>query len=154
MTAGAAGRVLWNGQPIGFLGNIDRAIADKLSLRDLPAAAELDLAPLLAGNRRVPQLRELPKFPAVRRDISLIVQMNLPYEKIDSLIRGLSLPFMETIDFVTTYRGKPLDPSTKSVTITLVFRSPSATLTSEQVESSVEQAIAAAKTQLGATLRT
>jgi phenylalanyl-tRNA synthetase beta chain len=150
---GACGRVVWADQTIGFIGKIDRAIGDKLGLRDLPAVAEIDLAPLLAGSRHVPQLHPLARFPAVRRDLSLIVKENLPFEKIESLIHGLRLESLEAIDFVTTYRGKPLETGTKSVTITLVFRSPSATLTSEQVEVSVQKAIEAAKSQFGATVR-
>ena len=55
---------------------------------------------------------------------------------------------------MTTYRGKPLEKGTKSVTITLVFRSPAETLTSEQVEASVGRVVEAAKRDLGATLRT
>jgi phenylalanyl-tRNA synthetase beta chain len=151
---GAAGRIVWGDQTVGFLGQIDRAVAEKLSLRDVPAAAEIELSPLLIGSRQVPQLHPLPRFPAVRRDISLIVPENLRFEKIESLVKQLNLEFMESIEFVTAYRGKPLDAGSKSVTITLVFRSPSITLTSEQVEASVQKAIEAAKQQLGATLRT
>jgi phenylalanyl-tRNA synthetase beta chain len=149
----AGGRVVWGDQTIGYLGEIDRAVGEKLSLRDLPAAAELELAPLLAGSRHIPQLHPLARFPAVRRDVSLIVPENLRFEKIESLIHGLNLEFLESIDFVTAYRGKPLETGFKSVTIALVFRSASATLTSEQVEASVQKATAAAKTRLGATLR-
>jgi phenylalanyl-tRNA synthetase beta chain len=149
----ACGRVDWGDEPIGFIGKIDSAIAAKISLREAPVALELDLAPLLAGHRRVQQLQPLPSFPAVRRDLSLIVAETVPFEKIGTMVRGLNLPFLEAIEFVTTYRGKPLDAGTKSVTITLVFRCPNATLTSEQVETSVQKAVAAAKTQLGATLR-
>jgi phenylalanyl-tRNA synthetase beta chain len=109
--------------------------------------------PLLAGHRHVPQLRELPRFPSVRRDLSLDVAENVPFEKIQSLVQSLNLPFLETIDFVTTYRGKPLAAGIKSVTITLVFRSPSATLTSEEVEASVQRAIQSAAQNLAATIR-
>jgi phenylalanyl-tRNA synthetase beta chain len=151
--AGAAGRIIWGEEVVGFLGQIDRPVTDKISLRHVPAAAELELAPLLAGHRHVPQLRELPKFPSVRRDISLIVAENIRFEKIQSLVGGLKLDNLEELEFVTTFRGKPLEAGTKSVTIALVFRSPSATLTSEVVESSVQRVIAAAKEQLGATLR-
>jgi len=151
---GAAGRIVWGYYgTIGFLGQIDAAIAGKLSLRDIPAAAELDLAPLLAGARDVPQLKTLSRFPAVQRDVSLVVPENLRFEKIESLIRGLNLEFLESIDFVTTFRGKPFETGFKSVTIALVFRSPVATLTGEQVEGSVQKAIDAAKGKLGATLR-
>jgi phenylalanyl-tRNA synthetase beta chain len=148
------GQILWAGEPIGFLGKIDPAVSGKISLRHTPVAAELELAPLLAAHRHVPQLKELPKFPPVRRDLSLIVPASLPFGKIDTLIRALNLHDLESLEFVTTYRGKPLDAASKSVTITLVFRSPTTTLTGEQVESSVRKAIEAAQLQLGATLRT
>jgi len=151
--AGAVGRLVWKGQSIGYLGEIDRAVAGKLSLRDIPAAAEIDLAPLLAGARDVPQLKPLSRFPAVQRDVSLVVAENIRFEKVESLVRGLNLPFLESIEFVTTFRGKPLEAGFKSVTIALVFRSPSATLTGEQVEDLVQTAIEAAKKTLGATLR-
>jgi phenylalanyl-tRNA synthetase beta chain len=109
---------------------------------------------LLAGAQHVPQLHPLPRFPSVRRDISLIVAEATRYHELAMLLRSLKLENLEDLEYVTTYRGKPLEKQTKSVTTTLVFRSPSATLTSEQVEASVQRAIAAAKDQLGATLRT
>ena len=148
------GRIYWGDEAIGFLGKIDAGVAGKLSLRHTPMAAEMELGALLAGHRHVPQLKELPKFPPVRRDISLIVRAGLAFEKIESLIRGLKLPDLESLEFVTAYRGKPLDAGQKSVTITLVFRSSTTTLTSEHVESSVRLAVEAAQKELGATLRT
>jgi phenylalanyl-tRNA synthetase beta chain len=151
--AGACGRIEWGDATVGFIGKIDRAVGEKLSLRELPAAAELELAPLLAGSRHVPQLRDLPRFPGVRRDVSLIVQENIRFEKIESLLRDLALPFLEGIEFVTAYRGKPLESGTKSVTITLVFRSPTGTMTSDEVEASVQKAVAAATERLGAAVR-
>ena len=40
---GAAGRIEWGGVAVGYVGKIERAVAEKLSLREIPAAAELDL---------------------------------------------------------------------------------------------------------------
>jgi phenylalanyl-tRNA synthetase beta chain len=68
-------------------------------------------------------------------------------------VRKLSLPDLEDVAFVTTYRGKQLDKGQKSLTITLSFRSPTATLTSEQVETSVRRVADEAQKQLNATLR-
>jgi phenylalanyl-tRNA synthetase beta chain len=149
----ACGRIEWNGTPVGFLGVIDRATAEKLSLRGRPAAAEIELGPLLGGARHVPTLKPLPRFPAVRRDLSLVVAESVRFEKLANVIRGVNPQFLEDVEYVTAYRGKPLEPGTKSVTITLVFRSPTDTLTGEQVESSVKPVIAAAKDKLSATLR-
>jgi phenylalanyl-tRNA synthetase beta chain len=141
----ACARIEWAGQPVGWIGKIDRAISEKIGLREIPAAAELDLEPLLAGMQQVPQLKPLPKFPAVKRDLSLVVSESTRYEKIESLIRNQKPRDMETLQYVTTYRGKPLEKGQKSVTVTLVFRSPTQTLTSENVDAAMQQVVEAAK---------
>lgn len=144
---GACGRVEWGGQSVGFVGKIDRAVAERLSLRDIPAAAELEMTALIAGARAVPQLRPLPAFPAVRRDLSLVVPESTRYEAVESLIREQKSALLEGVEYVTTYRGKPLEKGAKSVTMTLIFRSPERTLTGEEVEASVQKVIEAAKGQ-------
>ncbi|HXE52867.1 MAG TPA: phenylalanine--tRNA ligase subunit beta [Tepidisphaeraceae bacterium] len=149
----AAGRIEWGGQIVGYLGKIDRAVVDKLGLRQIPAAAELELLPLVEAAQRVPQQKPLPMFPAVRRDLSLVVPESMRYEQIETLIRSMKPELMEDLEYVTTYRGKPLEKGQKSVTVTLIFRSPSGTLTGEQVDATVQKVIDAARTQLGATLR-
>jgi phenylalanyl-tRNA synthetase beta chain len=150
---GACGRIEWGGRAIGFIGRINRASIEKLALRATPAGAALDLSALLEGAQHVPQLRALPRFPSVRRDLSLIVAEATRYQEVEELLRSLALEHLEEIEYVTTYRGKPLERGTKSVTVTLIFRSPAVTLTSEQIEASVQRAVAAAKGRLGATLR-
>jgi phenylalanyl-tRNA synthetase beta chain len=150
---GAAGRIEWGGETIGWIGKVDRSVVEKLSLRETPVAAELDLQSLLKHTQHVPQLKPLPRFPSVQRDISVLVTDAIAYEQIDSIIRKTRSDNLEDWQYVTTYRGKPLEKGTKSVTVTLIFRSPETTLTSEQVEGSVQKIVAAAKDQIGATLR-
>ncbi len=149
----ACGRIDWGGRRVGHMGRIDRSICAKLDLRQTPCAAELELSELITGAQLVPQLRSLPRFPAVRRDVSLIVPEATRYQQLDQLVRALNLQDLEALEHVTTYRGKPLEPGTKSVTITLVFRSSSGTLTSDEVESSVRRVVDESKQKLNATLR-
>lgn len=149
---GACGRIEWGGEVVGYLGRISRTVSDKTSLREFPAAAELEMAPLLAGTQLVPQLRPLPEFPAAPRDLSLVVPESVRYEQIESLIRSVNPESLEGIGYVTTYRGKPLEKGTKSVTVTLLFRSAARTLTGDEVESEVQKVTAAAKAK-GWTLR-
>ena len=152
-TKDAAGLVLWGGQQVGRMGQIAAAGCDLLSLRCRPFAAELDLSAMIAGCQHVPQLVHLPKYPAVRRDLSLILGETARYEEVEKLIRQLQLPDLENIEYVTTYRGKPLEKGQKSLTLTLVFRSSETTLTTGQVEESVQRIMDAAKAQMNATLR-
>jgi phenylalanyl-tRNA synthetase beta chain len=149
----SAGRIDWNGKAIGSIGMVNKAVVGKLGLRSVPAAAQLELAPLLAGARHVPQLRPLPRFPAVRRDLSLDMADKTRYAEIEKTIRHLNLANLEDIEFVTTYRGKPLEKGQKSVTITLIFRSSTSTLTSEEIDASLQRAVEATGQSLGATVR-
>jgi len=151
--SGASGRVEWGGQIIGYIGTVAGRVCDTLGLRTAPTAVELELEPLLAGAQLVPQLKPLPKYPSVRRDVSLVLSEPTRFEQIDQVVKTVAPDNLEDVEFVTTYRGKPLEPGTKSVTLTLVFRSPDTTLTSEQVDASVDSVVEAARKQLKATLR-
>jgi len=152
--AGACGRVEWGGEAVGYLGRIDRTVAAGFGLREAPAAAELELPPLLAGAKLVPQLHPLPEFPSAERDLSFILAESVRYEALESTVREAKPEHLEDLRYVTTYRGKQIDKGHKSITITLVFRSPAGTLTGEQVEASVRRVVDAAQRKLGATLRT
>ncbi len=111
------------------------------------------MAALLAGAVEIPKLRPLPKFPAVRRDLSLVLAEKVRYEALEAVIQQAAPQWMEGLEYVTTYRGKPLEKGSKSVTVTLIFRSGTETLTSEQVEASVNKVVESATAELGATLR-
>ena len=149
----ASGRIDWDGQPIGFLGKIDRAVTEKLGLREIPAAAELELLPLVEGALLIPKQKPIPTFPAVRRDLSLVIPEATPFERVVDLIHRLNLPQLEDVEYVTTYCGKPLEAGQKSVTVTFVFRSPTGTLTGEVVDAAIARVVEAAQQELSATLR-
>lgn len=143
----------WGGLPVGTLGLVARSVTEKLGLRHAPVAAELDLAPLIAHARPVPSLTPLPRFPAVERDVSLLVGDAVSYDGIVSVLSGLQLPLLERVDHVGTYRGKPLEKGTKSVTMRLAFRAADRSLTSQEADTAVTRFVDAAKSALGAALR-
>ena len=101
----------------------------------------------------VPQQSPLPKFPAVSRDLSFDLPDATRYDALEDVVRKVKPEHLEELKYVTTYRGKPLEKGRKSVTITLIFRSPSETLTGDKVEAAVQKVVDAAKGELGAALR-
>lgn len=149
----ACGQVLWGEEPIGFIGKLDRPAADLLDLRELPAICEVDADALVKGYQPIPQLRPLPRFPAVRRDVSLLVADDLPYDRISTLVEALKLPDVESVEHTSTYRGKPLSKDQKSVTLTLVFRNPDRTLSREDADTAITRLVKAAGEELGAQIR-
>lgn len=151
--SGACGQVFWGGEPIGYVGILDRAAADLVDLRHLPAIAEVRLDALLNAYKPVPTMKPLSRYPAVRRDISLQVSDDVRYEQLELLVRDLKLADLEALEHAGTYRGKPLPAGEKSVTLTLVFRKPDGTLTREEADAAVQQVVHAASTRLGARLR-
>jgi phenylalanyl-tRNA synthetase beta chain len=111
------------------------------------------LTALIAGTRAVAQLKALPKFPSVWRDLTLVVKDAVRYEQLQELIAQQKPAFLEETEYLTTYRGKPLEKGTKSLTVKLIFRAADRTLTGDEVEVGVKKIIDAAMRELGAMLR-
>ncbi len=171
---GASGRVMWGGEvvgdngagddkwvDVGVIGVASRAVAQAAGLRvsqggqqaGLPVMAQLWLEPLLEGVVEVPTLVPLSKFPGVARDLSLVLAESVAFADVEALVRKLTLENLESVSHITTYRGKPLEKGTKSLSIQLTFRSDQGTLTSESVDGSVNNVIAKAQSELAAVLR-
>lgn len=152
--SGACGHIRWGGQSIGYIGMLAPAAADLADLRHLPAIAELELLTLVDGYQPVPAMKPLSRYPAVRRDVSLLVSEQVRYEQLESLVRELKLADLEALEHATTYRGKPLQAGQKSVTLTLVFRKAQGTLTGEEADEAVARLVELASERLSARLRT
>ena len=87
------------------------------------------------------------------RHLSLILAESVRYEQVQLLIHSVKPEHLEDLEYVTTYRGKPLEKGMKSLTVKLVFRAAEKTLTGEEVEGPVKKIIDTVAAQLGATLR-
>ena len=149
----AAARVLVDGREIGVVGVVESRVLKAHGLERPTAAAELELRGLLATYPPENAAQELPAFPAADRDISAIVSEQVAYGDIERTIHALGLANLESVSFVTTFRGKQIGEGKKSVSLRLVFRKHDGTMTSEQADASVGLAIAALRDKLGAEVR-
>ncbi len=151
LSAGA--RVIVDGRDIGAVGVVDARILKAHGLEKPMAAAELELRGLLVNYPPENAARELPAFPAADRDISAIVGEQIAYGDIERTIDALSLPHLESVSFITTFRGKQIGEGRKSVSLRLVFRKADGTMTSDEADASVARAIDALRGKLGAEVR-
>ncbi len=95
----------------------------------------------------------MPSYPAVERDISAIVGEDTAWAALRSVIDGLQLEHLESIEFVSTFRGPQIGTGRKSVTMRLRFRAPEKTLVHESVDVQVDAVIGALETGVGAEIR-
>jgi len=151
--AGASAAISINDKPVGVIGCIAGDVQKYYGLERNVAAAELSFDALqdIAGATRT--YKPVPKFPAVERDLSLVVDESVSWHELSEQIAAVKQPMRVGVDYVTTYRGKQIDKNRKSVTVALTYRSDTETLRSEQVDEQVAKVVEKMKKKFKAELR-
>ncbi len=133
---GAALQVIKNTKPIGLLGVLLPGEARKLGATSPLLAAEFDAAAWQEALPPATPARALPKFPASSRDVALVAPLPLAYGEVRSTVLTAKEPLLESInlfDLFSDSTGEKLPADRKSLAISLTFRSPERTLTTEEV---------------------
>lgn len=149
----AAASVVLSGKPLGVYGLVDAKLADRFGLQTKVIAGQLDLDPLLSLYPPTHVAGELPRYPAIERDLSVVVDEATPWQSIADAVNAADPALLESTRFVGTYRGKQVGKGKKSVTLRMQFRDPQTTLRHEQVDPQVEAVVKALGEQVDAELR-
>ncbi|HMB04537.1 MAG TPA: phenylalanine--tRNA ligase subunit beta [Isosphaeraceae bacterium] len=152
-TPGRSAELLLGGAHLGYLGEVDRSRLDALELRGACSAAELRLDVLIARADLAPQYRPLPPFPAVARDLSLVVPQSLAWSDLAAAVTKAAGPTLEEVVYLDTFRGGNVPEGKQSLHIGLRFRHPERTLTGDEVGRGVEAIVDACAARFDATLR-
>ncbi|MFA5783302.1 MAG: phenylalanine--tRNA ligase subunit beta [Phycisphaerae bacterium] len=153
--ARAGAKILVNGQEIGEAGVMSDAAKAKYDLEEVPiCAAEVDFDSLQQMKKQDVMFSPLPRFPAIDRDLSLLIDEAVKWEDIIIAINQAGCEKLEQVQFVGIYRGKGVEAGKKSLTLTLRFRDEDGTLTHEQVDEFQEKIFGCIAGQTGAVLRT
>jgi len=133
--AQAGARICLNAQPIGSAGVISPSVKQRLDLKDIAVcAAEIELDALMSLAGTAVRIKPIPRFPAIQRDLSIMVDEGIRWADIMEAIRAKTSPELQDIRFVGIYRGKGIPSGRKSVTLSLCFRDEDGTLTHETVD--------------------
>ena len=151
---GASCRLLLDGQMLGYVGQLSAAGQKQSDLRSPATVAELRLAPLFERANLIPQYVPLPAFPAVSRDLNLVVDEAVQWAQIAATVRRNGGRDLESVEYRDTYRdANRLGQGKKSFLFSLGLRSPEGTLTSQQADGVRDQIVAACRREHGAELR-
>ncbi len=147
--------IMHRGQSIGRVGALHPDLADEFRIKGA-LLFELRLDAIL--DKAVPQFEGFSRFPAVRRDLSLLVPETVQCAALNARILeiGGSLAdseILEDVEVFDVYQGKGLDPGRKSVSLRLTFRSMTRTLDDAEVDAYLEKTLVSLREDPGAILR-
>jgi phenylalanyl-tRNA synthetase beta chain len=150
----AGSEILVNDEVVGFAGVLSDEVINGFDIKNRQiCSAELNFDRLLELESEQVRARPIPKFPAIIRDLSLIVDERIAWSQLEEIIRSQSPRELEEIKFEGIYRGKPIAVGKKSVTVSLCFRDEDGTLQHQSVDAWQQEIFAQLAAKVGAELR-
>lgn len=143
---------LWlEGEELGWMGTIHPELARECEVPADTRLFELRLAPL--QQVPVPQLAPVSRYPAVRRDLAVVVPESITAARLTETVRAAAGPDLQDAVIFDVYRGKGLQSGTKSLAIGLILQKISRTLKDGEAETIVRRVVEALEDSCAARLR-
>jgi phenylalanyl-tRNA synthetase beta chain len=150
---GRAGEILDGGEPIGIVGEVHPEVATQLGLPGRAVVAEVLFDRFSAGGERTPQARPLPRFPGVRRDLTVVIRGKIAGQDVVQVIRDEGGYTLREISMVSEYQGPQLGAGVRSLSFRLQYQADDRTLTNEEVSAVQQRIIDGLKQRFGAEVR-
>ena len=153
MHPGRTAEVSVNGKSFGYLGEIHPTTAENYNIGTRVYVAVIDMATLVENANLVNIYVPLPKFPAVTRDIAMLVKDEVIVKEIENVIRKKGGKLLESMNLFDVYKGSQIADGYKSVAYSITFRAPDRTLVDDDVNAVMNKILDGLKNELGAELR-
>jgi len=150
---GRTAKLYVNGKELGIFGEVHPAVLENFEIGIRSYVAMLDFNLLCNASNLNVKYKPLPKYPAVTRDISMLVNEQVMVKEIETVIKKCSGKLLEELKLFDVYKGKQIPEGMKSVAYSIVFRAADRTLTDEDVNHVFDKIVKALQENLGAQLR-
>ncbi len=150
---GRAARLVSGNETVCVIGEVNPDVRDRFELTARACIAELDLDQLLRLQTPMGTVKPMPRFPAVTRDLSLVMAETV---EAGPMLRDLSAAggsLLEAAKMFDVYRSPVLGPDRKSVAFSFVFRAPDRTLTEAEIGKAMDKILKLAEEKYGAVIR-
>jgi len=145
------GTIVIAGNQLGVVGELHPKVLQAFEIPEAACLFEIDLTALLPFTLGHKMFQPIPRFPAIVRDIALVIDAGVTHKRVEDIIKGFSL--VERVTIFDVYCGEQLPPGKKSLAYSITFQSLTHTLTDEEVNQVQQQILAKLSSELGATLR-
>ncbi|MBU9889052.1 MAG: phenylalanine--tRNA ligase subunit beta [Candidatus Omnitrophica bacterium] len=120
--------------PLAFLGEVSPELLKKWDLKEPVFYGEIALEDLVEHAQPVVAFAEWPRFPAVERDLSLVVKDSVKSGDLSREIQGMGQGLIREVVLFDLFRGKRVPEGYKNLAFRVVYRSPERTLVSDEVQ--------------------
>jgi phenylalanyl-tRNA synthetase beta chain len=148
---GQSARLYLDGEAVGWLGALHPTVVQQYGFVRAPVVFEVDWEAV--ARRGVPRYSGLSRFPAVRRDIAVIVDAALPAGDIVAATQSQLPPRVTEFALFDLYQGKGIESGKKSLAFRMLLQDTEKTLTDSEIESTVSEAVKFMSRRFGAVLR-
>ena len=140
-----------DGIPFGVIGEVHPRVAANFDVEETLYLFEIDLAVLMQKVRPGRAYQPLPRYPAVMRDIALVLESAVTHQQVLDVLASFSL--LRDVSLFDVYEGQQLGEGRKSLAYRLTFQSADETLTDDKVDKVMAEIVATLGSELGAKLR-
>ena len=150
---GRAAEVLVGGEVVGWLGEVHPLVLAEFEADAPVTAFELALPPLVRGAVDAKPFSDVPRFPAVERDLAIVVAEDVTAERLEQSISSAGGKLLDSVRLFDVYRGTGVHPGKKSMAFELAYRAADRTLTAEEVDAAHERLVRKVVAAVGGELR-
>ncbi|HEY8542555.1 MAG TPA: phenylalanine--tRNA ligase subunit beta, partial [Pseudothermotoga sp.] len=140
LTAGRSGKIQLENETVGIIGMLNSKFNQIYDIKGEVYYMELDLEQIFKNSRTVKQLRDISNFPAVRRDISLLIPIGFSSQQITSFLMK-SNQYVEKVGVSDIYTGKDIPQNMMSVTFYVIYRASDRSLTDEEINTIFDKTV-------------
>lgn len=138
---------------VGTAGQIDPAVAQSFGLKEAIWVASMSLDGIMPASEQVRRFKPLPRYPAVYRDLAVVVGEDVPAGDLEAAITEAGGDMVESVRLFDRYEGEPIPKGKLSLAFSVTYRIPDRTLTDPEVDRAHEAITNALATRFDATLR-
>ena len=150
---GRSARLVWEGEDVGWFGEVSARVREAYDLDAPVFAAGIALGALAARPAAVARYAPLPRFPAVQRDLALVVADDVTVAQVEAAIRGMEVPWLARVQLFDVYSGSQVGAGRRSLAFGLTFQAPDRTLTDAEVNEQHARVVRELGRRLGAEVR-
>lgn len=149
---GKTAHFIKEGEILAVVGEIHPQVLQAFEINKKVYAFELPVSSLLKYAVNIGEYRSLPKFPAIARDLAIVLPQTVNAIQAVDIIKQSAGPLLETLNIFDVYTGEQVPPGMKSLAFGMTFRA-ERTLTDSEVDDSIQNVIKNLEKNLSAKIR-